>query len=109
VGKGTTVERLEITQRRKFPEPEILLQGWKFRPRAGISARGQNFWGPEILEFPALRNLAKSFTERCGATLCKGARNSGLAEFPGGQKFHNFWPSKIRLSPLQRDVVQLSD
>jgi hypothetical protein len=46
-------------------------------------------------EFLALRNLAKSFTKRCGATLYKGAKNSGLAEFPwagnsiisGAQKF----------------------
>jgi hypothetical protein len=48
VGKGTTVERLKITQRRKFPGLEILLQGQKFRPRARISAPGQNFRGPEI-------------------------------------------------------------
>jgi hypothetical protein len=47
-GEGATVESLEITQRRKFPGPEILLQGRKFCPWAGISAPGQNFWGPEI-------------------------------------------------------------
>jgi hypothetical protein len=104
VGKGTTVERLEITQRRKFPRLEILLQDRKFRPRAGISAPGQNFRGPEILgisgpskfqEFPALRNSAKSFTERCGAMLCKGAGNSGLAEFPGAGNFTISGPRKF--------------
>jgi hypothetical protein len=56
VGKGTTVERLEITQRRKFPGPEIFLQDQKFRPKAGISAPGQNFRGPEI---PGIFGLSK--------------------------------------------------
>jgi hypothetical protein len=71
---------------------ECLLEGRKFAFRAGnsaprvrISAPGQNFWGPEIPEFLALRNSAKSFTKRCGAMFCEGARNSGLAEFPGGR------------------------
>jgi hypothetical protein len=41
VGKGTTIERLEITQRRKFLGLEILLQGRKFHPRARISAPGK--------------------------------------------------------------------
>jgi hypothetical protein len=75
VGKGTTVERLEITQRRENSRagnyvsgPEILPQGRNVCP-----------W----TKFPALRNSAKSFAKCCGATLCKGARNSGLAEFPG--------------------------
>jgi hypothetical protein len=33
---------------------------------------GQNFWGPEIPEYPALRFFAKSFFSSCGATLIKG-------------------------------------
>jgi hypothetical protein len=32
----------------------------------------QNFWGAEILEFPALRFFAKSFFSSCGATLSEG-------------------------------------
>jgi hypothetical protein len=63
-------------------------------PRAGISAPGQNFQGPEIPKFPALRNSAKSFTKRCGATLCKGAGNSDLAEFPGTRNFIISGPKK---------------
>jgi hypothetical protein len=34
--------------------------------------RNQNFWGPEIPEFPALRIFAESFLLSCGATFCKG-------------------------------------
>jgi hypothetical protein len=32
----------------------------------------QNFRGPEIPEFPALRIFAKSFLSSCGATFSKG-------------------------------------
>jgi hypothetical protein len=53
--KGATVGRLKITQRTAFYRagnyvsgPEIMFQGRKFYPRAGISASGQNFRGPEI-------------------------------------------------------------
>jgi hypothetical protein len=79
VGKGTTVERLKIIQRsvnfkagNLLSGPEIPSLGPEFPPLDKISG-----------EFPALRNSAKSFTKRCGATLYKGAENSGLAEFPG--------------------------
>jgi hypothetical protein len=85
-GKGNYCRKAQ-----NHPE-ECLLEGQKFAfrarnsaPRARISAPGQNFRGPEILEFPALRNSAKSFTKCCGATFCKGARNSGLAEFLGAE------------------------
>jgi hypothetical protein len=81
---------------------ECQFQGWKFASRArnsttraGISAPGQNFWGPEILEFPALRNSAKSFRKCCGATFCKGAGNSGLAEFLGARNFIISGPRKF--------------
>jgi hypothetical protein len=81
---------------------ECQFQGQKFAfragnsaPRAGISAAGQNFWAPKILEFLALRNSAKSFTKRCGATFCKGARNSGLAEFLGAGNFIISGPQKF--------------
>jgi hypothetical protein len=71
VGKGTTVERLEITQRRE-------------------NSRAKNYVsGPEILP------LAKSLTERCGATCSKGSRNSGLAEFPGAGNFIISGPQKF--------------
>jgi hypothetical protein len=77
VGKGTIVERLEITQRRENSKagnyvsgPEIPPQGRNFRP-----------W----IKFLGARNSAKSFTKRCGAKLCKGARNSGLEEFLGAR------------------------
>jgi hypothetical protein len=82
-GKGDYCRKAQ-----NHPE-ECQFQGQKFAfragnsaPRARISAPGQNFWGPKI-EFLALRNSAKSFTKRCGAMFCKGAGNSGLAEFPG--------------------------
>jgi hypothetical protein len=100
--KGTTVERLKITQGGAF------LLGQKFRLKAGISAPGQNFWGTEIPEFPSIRNPAKSFTLCCGATLSKGAGNSGMGRISGGQKFHNFRHCEIRLSHLLRAVVQLA-
>jgi hypothetical protein len=64
-------------------------------PMAGISAPGQNFRGPEIPEFLSLQNLAKSFPKYCGATICKGARNSGLAEFLGAENFIIPGPQKF--------------
>jgi hypothetical protein len=68
--KGTTVERLKITQRTVF-----------HRAKNYVS-------GPEILllgpEFPPLDKISR------------------------GQKFHNFWPFKIRLSSLQNTMVQRS-
>jgi hypothetical protein len=95
-GKGNYCRKAQ-----NHPE-ECQFQGRKFAfraensaPRAGISAPGQKFWGPEILEFLALRNSAKSFTKRCGATFSKGARNSGLAEFPGARNFIIFGPQKF--------------
>jgi hypothetical protein len=95
VGKGTTVERLKITQRREniragnyVSGPEIPPQGQNFRPWTKFPGAGN-------YEFSALRNSAKSLTERCGATLCKGARNSGLAEFPGAGNFIIFGPRKF--------------
>jgi hypothetical protein len=63
--------------------------------RAGISAPGQNFWGPKIPEFLALQNSAKSFRKHCGAAFCKGARNSGLAEFPRARNFIISGPRKF--------------
>jgi hypothetical protein len=32
----------------------------------------QNFWGPEIPEFPVLKNFTKSFSPSCGAPCSKG-------------------------------------
>jgi hypothetical protein len=81
---------------------ECQFQGRKFAfragisaPRAGISAPGQNFRGLEIHEFLALRNSAKSFIKCCDATFCKGAGNSGLAEFPGPGNFIISGPRKF--------------
>jgi hypothetical protein len=81
---------------------ECQFQGRKFAfragnsaPRAGISAPRQNFRGAEIPEFPALRNSAKFFIKRCGATFSKGAGNSGLAEFPGARNFIISSPRKF--------------
>jgi hypothetical protein len=74
-------------------------QGQKFCPRARISSPGENFWGPKNSKFLALQNSAKSFTLCCGATLSKSARNYGIGRISGGQKFHNFRPYEIRLSP----------
>jgi hypothetical protein len=95
-GKGDYCRKAQ-----NHPE-ESLLEGRKFAfrarnsaPRARISAPGQNFWGPEIPKFPALRNLAKSFTKRCGATFCKGAGNSNLAEFPGAENYGISGPQKF--------------
>jgi hypothetical protein len=77
---------------RNHPE-ECQFQGRKFAfragnsaPRARISAPGHNFWG---------NNLAKSFTKHCGAMFSKGARNSGLAEFPGARNFIISGPRKF--------------
>jgi hypothetical protein len=65
VGKGNTVERLEITQRRENSRarnyvlgPEIPPQGWNFRPWTKIlGARNSiNFWPFEI-RLSALRNV----------------------------------------------------
>jgi hypothetical protein len=90
--KGTTVERLKITQRTVFhmvrncvSGPEIPPQVRNFRPWTKILGA----------EFPALRNSSKSFTKRCGAMLCKGAGNSGLAEFPGAENFIISGPRKF--------------
>jgi hypothetical protein len=75
-GKGTTVERLEITQRRENSRagnyvsgPEIPPQGRNFRPWTKFPG------GQKFMEFPVLRNLTKSLTEHCGATYSKGAGN----------------------------------
>jgi hypothetical protein len=76
VGKGTTVERLKIIQR-------------------SVNFKAGNLRGPEIPEFPALQNSAKSFTKCCGATFSKGARNSGLAEFLGARNFIISGPRKF--------------
>jgi hypothetical protein len=88
-GKGDYCRKAQ-----NHPE-ECQFQGRKFAFRAGISAPGQIFRGPEIPEFPALRNSAKSFTKCCGATFCKGAGNSGLAEFPGARNFIISGPRKF--------------
>jgi hypothetical protein len=125
--KGTTVERLKITQRSAFYRAGNLVSGPEFPPLDKI------FEGRKFHEFPSLQNSAKSFTWRCGATLCKGARNSDgagnlaksftrscgatiskgarssdMCRISGGQKFHNFRPSEFLLSPFSRAVVQLS-
>jgi hypothetical protein len=68
VGKGTTIERLEIIQRSVNFKAENLLSGPEIPPP-----------GPE---FPPLDKIS------------------------GGRKFLNFWPFKIRLSPLLNIVVQ---
>jgi hypothetical protein len=95
-GKGDYCRKAQ-----NHPE-ECQFQGRKFAfrarnsaPRAGISAPGQNLWGAEIPESLALRNLAKSFTKSCDATFCKGARNSGLAEFSGARNFIISGPRKF--------------
>jgi hypothetical protein len=81
---------------------ECQFQGQKFAfragnstPRAGISAPRQNFRGPEIPEFLALRNSVMSFTKHCGATCSKGAGNSSLAEFLGAGNFIISGPRKF--------------
>jgi hypothetical protein len=98
--KGTTIERLKITQRSAF------LLGQKFVFRAGNSALG--------MEFPPLNKISENhkflnfhpFEIRLSPLLCvvvqhsvKGPEILVLAEFLGGQKLHNFLPSEIRLSP----------
>jgi hypothetical protein len=96
VGKGTTVERLEITQRSVNFKAENLLSGPEIPPlRPEFPPLDKISGGPEIPEFPALQNLAKSFTKCCGATFSKGARNSGLAEFPGARNFIISGPQKF--------------
>jgi hypothetical protein len=89
VGKGTTIERLEITQRRENSRAGNYVSGPEFPPLDKISG-GQKFH-----EFLARRNLAKSLTECCGATCSKGARNSGLAEFSGARNFIISGPQKF--------------
>jgi hypothetical protein len=81
---------------------ECQFQGRKFAFRARISATraristaGQKFRAPEIPEFLALRNSAKSFTKHCGATFYKGAVNSGLVEFLGAGNFIISGPRKF--------------
>jgi hypothetical protein len=81
---------------------ECQFQGQKFAfragnsaPRAGISAPGQNFRGPEIPEFLAFQNSAKSFTKRYGATCSKGAGNSGLVEILRARNFIISVPRKF--------------
>jgi hypothetical protein len=98
VGKGTTVQRLEITQRREISRarnfalgPEIPPQGRNFCPWTKFLGAGNS----KFHEFLALRNSANSFTKHCGATLCKGAGNSGLAEFPGARNSIIFGPRKF--------------
>jgi hypothetical protein len=81
VGKGTTVERLEITQRRENSRAGNYVSGLEFPPLDKISG-GQKFHA-----FPALQNSAKSLTEHFGATCSKGAGNSGLAEFSRARNF----------------------
>jgi hypothetical protein len=62
VGKGTTIERLEITQRRENFRAGNFVSGPEIPPQDKISGA-------------ALRNSAKSLMERCGATCSKGAGN----------------------------------
>jgi hypothetical protein len=58
VGKGTTVERLEITQRRKFPGLEILLQGRNFCPWTKFSvARNSRNFRPFEIRLSPLQNV----------------------------------------------------
>jgi hypothetical protein len=87
--KGTTVERLKITQRTIFHRARNCVSGPEILPQ------GRNFCPWTKLEFPALQNSAKSFTKCCGAMLCKGARNSGLAEFLGVGNFIISSPRKF--------------
>jgi hypothetical protein len=89
VGKGTNVERLEITQRRENFRAGNYVSGPEIPPLDKISG------GQKFQEFPTLRNSAKSLTERCSATCSKGAGNSGLAEFPGAGNFIISGPRKF--------------
>jgi hypothetical protein len=95
VEKGTTVERLKIIQRSVNFKAGNLLSGPEIPPLDKISG-GRKFLnfrpfkiqlsplqnvvvqrsvrGPEIPKFPALENLAKSFTKGCGAAFGKGGR-----------------------------------
>jgi hypothetical protein len=79
----------------QFQGRKFAFRAGNFAPRARISAPGQNFRGSEIPEFPSLQNSAKSFIKCCGATLCKGAGNSGLAEFLGARNFIISGPRKF--------------
>jgi hypothetical protein len=95
-GKGDYCRKAQ-----KHPE-ECQIQGRKLAfkagnsaPRAGISAPGENFRRPEIPEFLALQNLAKSFIKCCGTTCSKGARNSGLIEFLGARNYIISGPQKF--------------
>jgi hypothetical protein len=91
VGKETTVEMLGIIQRRENSRAGNYVSGPK------IPSQGRNFrpWTKFPREFPALRNSAKSLTERCGAMCSKGAGNSGLAEFLGAGNFIISGPQKF--------------
>jgi hypothetical protein len=89
VGKGTTIEKLEITQRRENSRAGNYVSAPEFPPLDKISG------DRKFHEFPALRNSAKSLTECCGATCSKGARNFGLAEFPGAGNFIISGPRKF--------------
>jgi hypothetical protein len=106
--RGLLLKGLKSPRGEKIPGPEIMFQGRNSAPGPEFPPLDKISGGRKFHEFPALRNSAKSSTKCCGATLCKGARNSGLAEFPGAGNSINFRPSKIRLSPLQKVVVQLS-
>jgi hypothetical protein len=94
--KGTTVERLKITQRSAF------LQGRKFDFRAGNSALG--------LEFPPLDKISRGrkflnfrpFEIRLSPLLCvvvqhlvKGPEILVLAEFPGARNSIISAPAKF--------------
>jgi hypothetical protein len=76
-GKGDYCRNAQITQRSVFHRAGNLVSGPEILPQ------GRNFcpW----TKFLGARNLAKSFTKRCGAMLYKGAGNSDLAEFPGAE------------------------
>jgi hypothetical protein len=76
---------LKLPRGEKIPGPEIVFQGWKFRPRAGISAPRQNFRGPEI------HGILGNF---------KPFYSSPLSPFSSPSAF------EIRLSPLRNVVVQ---
>jgi hypothetical protein len=90
-GAGNSI----ISSARKF---KSFTKGCRAACRKGPEIlSNQNFRGPEILEFPALRILAKSFLSSYGATLSKGPellagifrmKISGGPEFPPpGQNF----------------------
>jgi hypothetical protein len=76
--------------------PEILLR--------------QNFWGPEILEFPAPMIFRKSLISCCGATIWKGAGISGRKFHFGISGGRNFRPQAgiSEVSFLQRADFKLA-